>query len=176
MKKITLLVLTILATTTSFAQFDLFGVRAGINISNLDYSSEVPSGNAHRNGVVVGFTAQFALSDHFSIAPEIQYSAEGAKEEELRLDYLNLPVFAKYSINEKLSFGVGPQMGLKIHEYKDGYQNLMFSGVGVIEYLFYEDFYVDVRYSYGFTNVYDDDQPYEAKNSNIQIGIGMKIF
>ncbi|QDO95567.1 PorT family protein [Formosa sediminum] len=176
MKKITFLVLTILATTTSFAQFDLFGVRAGMNISNLDYDSEVPSGNAHRNGFVVGFTAQYGITDKFSLAPEIQFSAEGAKKESLRLDYLNLPVFAKYAITEQLSVGLGPQLGLKVHEYEDGFNNLMFSGVAGVEYVFFDDFYVDVRYVYGVTNVYDDEQVLEAKNSNIQIGLGIKIF
>ncbi|WP_159024137.1 porin family protein [Formosa sp. L2A11] len=176
MKKITFLVLTILATTTSFAQFDLFGVRAGINMSNLDYDSEVPSGNAHRNGFVVGFTAQYGISDKFSIAPEIQFSAEGAKEESLRLSYLNLPVFAKYAVTERLSVGLGPQLGLKVHEFEDGFNNLVFSGIAGVEYIFLDDFYVDVRYSYGITNVYDDDQILEAKNSNIQVGLGIKIF
>ncbi|WP_299782481.1 porin family protein [uncultured Formosa sp.] len=176
MKKITFLILTILATTTSFAQFDLFGVRAGINMSNLDYDSVVPEGNTHRNGFVVGFTAQYGVTDKFSIAPEIQFSAEGAKKEELRLDYLNLPVFAKYAITERLSVGLGPQIGLKVHEFEDGFNNLMFSGIAGVEYVFFDDFYVDVRYSYGITNVYDDDQILEAKNSNIQVGLGIKIF
>ena len=176
MKKITFLVLTILATTTSFAQFDLFGVRTGINMSNLDYKSDVPAGNDHRNGFMIGFTAQYGITESFSIAPEVQFSAEGAKQEELRLDYINVPVFAKYLITEKLSVGLGPQLGIKIHEYEDGFQNLTFSGIAGVEYVFYEDFYVDVRYAYGFTNVYDEDQPLEATSSNIQIGVGIKIF
>ena len=176
MKKITFLILTILATTTSFAQFDLFGVRSGVNISNLDYEDNVPSGNTHRNGFVIGFTAQYGITEKFSIAPEIQFSAEGAKDESLRLDYLNLPIFAKYTMWERVSIGVGPQMGLKIHEFEDGYRDLVFSGVVGAEYVFCEDFYVDVRYAYGFTNVYDNDQPLEATNHNIQIGVGIKIF
>ncbi|WP_435132796.1 porin family protein [Formosa sp. A9] len=176
MKKTTLLIITLLVTTASFAQFDLFGVRAGMNISNLDFESEVPSGNTHRNGFMIGFLAQYGITEHFSVSPEVQFSAEGAKDKDLRLDYINVPVLAKYSFNERLAIGVGPQMGIKVHEYKDGFQNLMFSGVAGIEYLFMDDFFIDVRYSYGFTNVYDDDQMYEAKNSNIQIGIGIKVF
>lgn len=176
MKKTTLLIITLLITATSFAQFDLFGVRAGVNISNLDFDAEVPSDNTHRNGFMIGFLAQYGITEHFSISPEVQFSAEGAKEEELRLDYINVPVFAKYSFNERLSVGIGPQMGIKVHEYHDGYQNLMFSGVAGIEFLVIDDFFIDVRYAYGFTNVYDDDQMYEATNSNIQIGIGIKVF
>ncbi|MGJ5641550.1 porin family protein [Formosa sp. S-31] len=176
MKKSTLLILTLLISATSFAQFDLFGVRAGMNISNLDFESEVPSGNTHRNGFMIGFLAQYGVSEHFSISPEVQFSAEGAKDKDLRLDYINVPVLAKYLFNERLAFGVGPQMGIKVHEYEDGYKNLMFSGVASLEYLVLDDFFIDVRYSYGFTNVFDDDQFYEAKNSNIQIGIGIKVF
>ncbi|MCB0433214.1 MAG: outer membrane beta-barrel protein, partial [Mangrovimonas sp.] len=71
--------------------------------------------------------------------------------------------------------GVGPEASLKIHEYEDGYKNFVFSGVGGIEYTLWDDFFIDVRFDYGFMNITDDDNPWEAKNQNIQFGFGVKI-
>ena len=51
-----------------------------------------------------------------------------------------------------------------------------FSGVGAFEFMVTDEIFIDARYHYGFTNILDDNPAgLEAKNTNIQIGIGVKI-
>lgn len=177
MKKILLVLSFVLFSLHSFSQEALYGVRAGFNISNLDFEPQVPSGieNRHRNGFAIGFFAEYNLSGDLSFAPEIQFSAEGAKEEFIRIDYIQMPLFLKYKVIESLALGIGPQVSLKGHDYEDGQQNLAFSGLVGLEYNLSDNFFLDFRYSYGFTNIFDDETNLEAKNTNMQIGFGVKF-
>lgn len=177
MKKTILLFVLIICSFSSFAQDAMYGVRTGINISNLDFDPEVPNGieNQHRNGFVLGFFAEYALSKEISLAPELQFSSEGAKEEALRIDYLQLPVFFKYKLSHNLRIGLGPQASLKAHENEDGLKNISFSALGGLEYLISDEFFLDFRYTYGLTNIFDDELNLDAKNTNMQFGVGLKF-
>jgi len=177
MKKTLLLLALVMCSFYGFSQDALYGVRAGFNISNLDFDPEVPAGvdNMHRNGFAIGFFGEFPMSKGFSIAPEIQFSAEGAKEENLRLDFIQLPVLLKFKVSDRIALGVGPQASLKAHEYQDGIQNFSFSGIAGFEYALTDEFFLDFRYSYGLTNIFDDEVELEAKNTNMQIGFGVKF-
>ncbi|WP_452222818.1 porin family protein [Lacinutrix chionoecetis] len=177
MKKIVLIAAFAMFSLYGFSQNALYGVRAGYNISNLDFEPEVPGGieNMHRNGFAIGFFGEYSLSSSISFAPEIQFSAEGAKEEFIRIDYIQVPLFLKFKLTDNIAVGVGPQASLKAHEYQDGLQNLAFSGLGGIEYMISDEFFLDFRYSYGFTNIFDDETTLEAKNTNMQIGFGVKF-
>ncbi|MDX1270428.1 porin family protein [Bizionia paragorgiae] len=177
MKKTLLLLALVTCSFYGFSQDALYGVRAGINISNLDFDPDVPAGvdNMHRNGFAIGFFGEFAISKGFAIAPEIQFSAEGAKEEALRLDYIQMPVLLKFKVSDKIALGVGPQASLKSHEYEDGLKNLSFSGLAGIEYALTDEFFLDFRYAYGLTNIFDDEVELDAINTNMQIGFGVKF-
>ncbi len=176
MKKQLLFLAFVIIATISFAQNSMYGVRAGINISNLDFDPDATFGNQHRNGFAIGFFGEYNLSSSISLAPEVQFSAEGAKDRELRVDYIQAPILLKFKIGDRLSLGAGPLVGVKIHEYEDGYKNFGFSGVGALEFMITDEFFIDARYHVGFSNILDDNPAgVEAKNSNIQIGIGVKI-
>ncbi len=70
----------------------LFGVRAGFNISNLDFDPHPTFTNKHRNGFAFGGFVDYGITNSFSILAELQYSAEGAEAETLRADYIQLPI------------------------------------------------------------------------------------
>jgi opacity protein-like surface antigen len=152
-----------------------YGVRGGYNISNLDFDGTPIMKNKHRNSVFIGFFADISFSKNFSIQPEFQFSSEGAKAEPIQLDYLQTPILFKFRLADKFYFGVGPQVGLKIHKTDDGIKNMAYSGVGGVEYKVNYAIFVDARYTYGFSNVFDDNLGVTAKNSNIQLGIGYKF-
>lgn len=176
MKKPLLFLAIVIITTMSFSQNALYGVRVGFNISNLDFEPDATFDNQHRNGFAIGFFGEYDLSPSIAIAPEVQFSAEGAKDRSLRIDYIQAPILFKYRLGDKFSIGAGPLIGIKIHEYEDGFKNIGFSGVGSLEFMISDVLFLDARYHYGFTNVLDDDNALgEATNSNIQLGIGIKI-
>ena len=152
-----------------------YGVRGGYNISNLDFDGEFDAENKHRNSIYIGFFANIGLSKTISLAPEIQFSAEGANEETLHLDYIQAPVFLRFRISEKIHVGFGPQVGLKVHKYEDGIRNFAYSGVAGLEYKINYALFADVRYTYGISNIFDGKIGVEARNTNIQIGVGYKF-
>jgi len=175
MKKITLLLLCLCATGLSFSQTN-YGFRAAYNISNLDFTSEAPAQNAHRNGLAFGFFVEYDFNEALSFMPEIQYSAEGAKDEILRVNYIQMPLQMRAHFGNNVVVGAGPQIGLKTWSFEDGYRNLVFSGVAGIEVRITDIFFVDARYTYGFSNIFDDETNLDAINTNFQLGVGIKVF
>ncbi|GAA4289484.1 hypothetical protein GCM10023163_00280 [Aestuariibaculum suncheonense] len=163
------------ASFYGFSQDVKFGVRGGYNISNLDFKDTPFMENKHRNSFYFGAFSDIAFSKGFSLVPEIQFSAEGAKDETLNLDYIQMPIFLKFRLAEKIHFGVAPQVGIKVHKEEDMMKNFAYSGVAGLQYKISYTLFADVRYTYGFSNVFDDDINAEAKNTNIQIGIGYKF-
>jgi hypothetical protein len=153
-----------------------FGVRGAYNISNLDFTPDPTFENNHRNNMAIGGFVEYFPSESFSMLAELQYSAEGGgNDEALRASYIQLPLLFKLHLGTNLSIGAGPQVGLKVWSYEDGFKNFAFSGVGGIEYMLSDILFIDARYTYGLTNILDNDSNFEAKNTNIQIGIGMKM-
>lgn len=175
MKKTLLLVLMIGLSIQAFSQSGTYGIRGGYNISNLNFD-EIPTfENKHRNSFYIGFFADFRMSNSVSIVPEIQFSPEGANNEDLHLDYIQAPILFKFKVSPKLRLAVGPQVGLKSHKYEDGVKNWAYSGVGGFEYKLNEMLFIDLRYTYGMSNIFDDYLNFEAKNTNIQFGVGYQF-
>jgi hypothetical protein len=152
-----------------------YGIRGGLTISNLDFDDLPTMANKHRNSFYIGFLAEIGLSRTISLMPEIQFSPEGAKVEVLNLDYIQAPILIKFRLSEKIKFGLGPQVGLKVHKEGDGAKNFAYSGVAGLEYKLSHLLFADVRYNYGITNAFDDDNSISAKNNCVQIGVGYKF-
>jgi opacity protein-like surface antigen len=152
-----------------------YGVRGGYNISNLDFDKTPNFENKHRNSMYIGFFANIRMSKTVSIVPELQFSAEGANAEPLHLDYIQMPIFLRFRLSEKIHAGLGPQVGLKVHKVDDAANNFAYSGVAGVEYKINYAIFVDARYTYGFRNVFDEASGLSAKNTNIQIGVGYKF-
>ena len=126
MKKILLFSLLFVFCIAGYSQSGTFGVRDGYNISNLDFDGTPNMENKHRNSFYIGFFADYSLSGGVSFVPELQFSAEGANEEKLHLDYIQAPILFKFNLSKRIRFGVGPQVGLKINKYKDGIRNMAY--------------------------------------------------
>ena len=92
MKKTILFLTLILASFYGFSQNSVYGVRAGINISDLDFEDQFDdTPHTHRNGFMIGFFGEYKLSNLIDIAPEIQFSAEGSKEKGKRHILFSIP-------------------------------------------------------------------------------------
>lgn len=175
MKKLLLLALLLGVSIQGFSQSGTYGIRGGFNISNLNFDDAPNVENKHRNSIYIGCFADFKLSTKVSIVPELQFSAEGANEENLHLDYIQAPILFKLKVSPKIRLAAGPQVSLKSHKYEDGVKNLAYSGVGGLEYKINEMLFVDLRYTYGISNIFDDHLSVEAKNTNIQLGVGYQF-
>jgi opacity protein-like surface antigen len=176
MKTIFTLLLFISITTLTFSQETKYGVRSGLNISNLDFTPDADFQNLHRNGFVFGGFVDYGFSESLSIQIELQYSAEGAKADELKADYIQMPIMLRYSISNNLTIGAGPMASLKTWKNQDAFSTFAFSAIGGLEYMITDELFIDARFSYGITNILDEEiNGLEAKNNNIQIGFGIKM-
>ena len=176
MKNYLLTFLLVCTTSICMAQNVSYGVRGALNISNLDFDPDPNFENKHRNGFAFGGFAEFGLSDNVSLMTELQWSAEGGKDEDIRADYIQLPIQLRISPSDRLSLGAGPQIALKTWKNEDAFSTLAFSGVLGAEYMITSDLFIDARFSFGLTNILDEDfTDRKAKNNVIQFGFGIKI-
>lgn len=175
MKNLLILILLLGISFQAFSQSGTYGIRGGYNISNLNFSETPTTSNKHRNSIYLGVFADFELSKKVSLVPEFQFSAEGANDEDLNLDYIQAPILFKFKLGSRIRAAVGPQVGLKIHKFEDGFKNIAYSGVGGLEYKINEMLFIDLRYTQGVSNIFDDNLNIEAKNTNIQIGVGYQF-
>src|SRR5690606_12278549 len=118
------------------------------------------------------------IFDKLSLQPELLYSMQGADfddtDEEYKLDYLLLPVLAKYYIVDKFNVHLGPQAGYLINESGTATdsEKFDFSIVGGLEYEITSTFFVQGRYCLGLTDIAEEA---DIKNSVIQVAVGLKF-
>ncbi|QHI35999.1 hypothetical protein IMCC3317_13520 [Kordia antarctica] len=157
-----------------------YGFKAGINISNYSATNldDIQEGlNDSRIGAVFGFFVDMHLAGKFRFQPEFLYSAQGAKEDALRADYLQIPLMIKYDVTNFLNLQFGPQIGVKVHEFEDSFNNFDYAvnagfGLEVIE-----NVSIEARYSLGLAEMFDEKRApnLEGKNAVIQVGVTYRL-
>ena len=174
MKKIILSVVAVLAFGFANAQSSemKFGVKAGFTSSNFsgDFQSDPTT------GFYVGALADFMVSENFHVQPELLYSMEGAKD--AKLNYLRIPIMAKYYVMQGLSLQAGPEIAFKAggDDIKD-FVTSMDYGLGVgAGYELSSGLMFDVRYNLGLADINDfpDGSGFEdAKLNTVSFNIGL---
>lgn len=193
MKKIILAAAAVMVFGFANAQKTRFGVKGGLNIST------VVGGDVEDTKSLVGFHvggfAEIHVVQRFFIQPELLYSAQGTKldggpfsDVNIKLNYLNIPVLAKYYIvDNKFSVEAGPQLGVLLsakaesNDIKDLTRSTDIGfnlGAG---YNFTDNLSVGLRYTIGLSPLSDkdidntDDYYDSAKNSNLQLSLAYKF-
>lgn len=190
-KNLFMLVTMLLLSSAIFAQSWDFGLKGGLNLSTIvgDETSDVDS----RTAFYLGGFAEVKLSDKFAFQPELLYSSQGAKGKDegvdmtLELDYLTIPLMAKYYVAEKFSLDFGPQLGFLLNadaevmgvsvDFKDYVKSFDFGLNLGLSYEF-NKFIINGRYNIGLSNIWDDefdDGDLKNQNSVIQFGLGYKF-
>ena len=138
MKKITLTLLGLVAFSTSaLAQQEVkFGPKAGVNFANI--GGKDAENNKMLIGFHVGAFAEIKFNDQFALQPEVVYSAQGSKgevsetvmgvtfsaEEELKVNYINVPIMAKYYFTDNFAVEAGPYVGFLMSANSKGSANV----------------------------------------------------
>ncbi|WP_430810796.1 MULTISPECIES: porin family protein [unclassified Carboxylicivirga] len=129
MKKIVAMI-AVMAMVSVSALAQTFGVKAGVNIANIKYSgSGMNISPDSKVGLAVGAFAKFDITEAFVIQPELLYSEKGAKldiseggeryKSTMKLNYLSIPVIAKYYVAEGFSLQAGPQFDFLLSAKED---------------------------------------------------------
>jgi hypothetical protein len=164
------------------------GIKGGLNVSNV--GGDDIENNAIRTSIHAGFVTEFIISDHFSVQPELLYSGQGFSKQEPddfsreKLDYLLLPVLAKYYVAKNLSIETGPQVGYLLsaksrtndsNESIDELSKVDFSLDLGLGYELKNGVFFQGRYNLGITNVNDgpDSSANKYTNSVFQFSVGI---
>lgn len=187
MKKIIgFLFLTMLCAITLKAQSSGFtwGVKAGLNLSSA--WGEETDGSLIKPGYYAGCFGEYRFSELFSVSPELMFSSIGSAREEFDIketvNYITLPVLAKFYLQDSFSLEVGPQFGYGVYMSikgdgkvtkltGDDYNKFDF-GIAVGASYYYERLIISFRYIHGLTDVVKKGI---NKNYDFQIGLGLKI-
>lgn len=124
MKKLFFTVLVIgLISSNSSSQNISYGASGGINIGNVtgNYFDQFDA----RLGVNIQAFADFMLTKKFSLSPGVGFTAQGGVGREtdaegdrykadMALNYVNVPILAKYYLIKGLAVEVGPQFGFLV--------------------------------------------------------------
>ncbi|RZJ50011.1 MAG: PorT family protein [Flavobacterium sp.] len=191
MKKAILSAIAVMIFGYINAQQTKFGVKGGLNISSF-------SGNNNSKGLLgfhIGGLAEIKIIERLSVQPEILFSTQGASFDpngdiiggDTKLNYINIPVLAKFYITKKVTVESGPQIGFLVsardtgYDVKDMYRStdlgINFGG----GYNFTDHFAVGLRYTVGLSRVLDssiyDYNSYHdsAKNSNLALSLEYKF-
>ncbi|WP_369753297.1 porin family protein [Flavobacterium sp. WC2409] len=184
MKKIIFTIAVLFIITSNNAQDKKemsFGIKAGLNIATVTHVDNSKALVGFEGGVF----GEFMIGDKFAIQPEVLYSGQGVKSEgmELKLDYINIPILAKYYVADSFSIELGPQVGFLISAKSEGVDVKEFFKTTDISvdfganYDITKNFIFGVRYDLGLLRLQESIGPgeKESKNSVIQIAVGYKF-
>lgn len=169
-----------LATASVHAQGPKYGLKAGINFSNLTNTDWDYKAGFHGGGL-----AHIHVTPAFSLQPEIMYSNQGAKfstggvDYKEMLHYINVPVLLQYNFDNGFRLQGGPQLGVLVEakrkfgnveiDQSPAYKTLDFSIPIGVSYLGYSGFGVDARYNIGVSDVWENAAT--SRNGVFQLGL-----
>nr|WP_199001358.1 porin family protein [Flavobacterium sp. ASV13] len=191
MKKIILCAVAVMAFGFANAQKTRFGVKGGLNITTF------AGGNYYDAKSLVGFQvggfAEIKVIERLSIQPEVLFSTQGAKQEvgmtkfDSKLNYINVPVLAKFYITKQFTVEAGPQIGFLVsaksngNDVKDAYKSLDTGFNFGAGYNFTDNVSVGLRYTVGLANIgdynVDNTEQYldSPKNSVLALTLAYKF-
>ncbi len=201
MKNKILIILLMSISTIGFSQS--WGVKGGINVSNLTTKDgDIDDTNA-RFGYTIGLFKSYEVKGIFSLQPEILFSTKGSNysgigyDVDAKLSYVDIPVLFTLNFLDPFYIYAGPQLSFLIDsKLKYTFLNGVASYVDTDESnnrrldfggaiglgLNFGNTFLDARLSKGYIN-YDKDRTVEGafveaknlKNINFQLTTGLKF-
>jgi len=163
-----------------------FGIKGGLNISNLHVENAGNSTADAKASFHVGGLAHIHITKSFAVQPEILYSGQGYKYElsntttKLNLHYLNLPVLAQFMVGKGFRIESGPQLGFMLAarqktnnvslDVKDNFKTVDFGWTFGLGYVTPSGFGVDARYNVGISSI-NDASSTAVNNRVFQAGV-----
>jgi len=189
-----LLVAAILTAQASMAQLNI-GIKAGANITKVD-------GKAFRDefkyGYHLGGFAEIGLGSKWAIQPEVlfnQYQTRAdssfkniyqnalnfSNYQDVKLNYLSVPILLNYKVGSLLTLQAGPQVGILLDQSKNLLENgkeafstgdFAMVGGAVINI---SKLRLMGRYVVGLNNISDISSQEKWKNEGFQLSVGFAL-
>ncbi len=196
MKKLLLfIVIAQFSVIASQSQEFRLGAKVGLNVASLGGDSYAIANLGARASFHIGGIVEIPLGGKFSLQPELLYSAEGAdwsngnQGREIKLDYMRVPLMAKFYIIEGLSAEAGPVFGFLVSaekedhsedseitfDYKKDFYKSFDTGLGIgASYRLNLGVFFSLRYNKGMMNVNKNylDHNYKNQSNVFQVSAG----
>ncbi|MDR3714278.1 MAG: porin family protein [Puia sp.] len=180
-----------------------FGVKGGLNLSNVSVSNGY---HGYSYSSLADFNAglflKLPVARFFSIQPEVYYSAQGFRFDDgtgtggtvsEHVNYLQIPVLAKFTSRSGFFAETGPQLGIKLNakdkengvsdDVSGAYNSADFSWVFGVGYKVpAAPVALDLRYNAGITNIANDPNygsgygQYGVRNGVFQLDLMFILF
>ena len=189
MKKIVLLAaVAVFGMSTMIAQETSFGVKAGVNFAGV-IGDDIEETDG-RTGFHIGGVANIGINEWLAIQPEVVYSQQGYSfndfdgVNDIKLDYINIPILADFTLAEGFSLQGGPQIGINVSsktefadqeiDLKDETESLEIATTLGAQYELPIGLFFQARYTVGFTNFIEerDGANNDAQNAVLSVSIG----
>lgn len=169
--------LTSVQAQTNNSDESHFGVKGGVNFSNI-ISEDIDDNNV-LTSFNVGVYGTFPVGDILSIQPEVLYSRKGGEltydnafvsgKTQFKLNYIEVPILLKVNVTDNFNIHVGPYVAYLIDaqvkndadggtiDFEDDYDNDDFNkfdaGISAGIGFDFNSIGIGARYNYGFTNI-----------------------
>ncbi|MEO6330605.1 MAG: porin family protein [Ginsengibacter sp.] len=188
--KLISLAVTLFIFSATYSQVHV-GIKAGASINKI-------TGKSFKDEFTYGYHAggfvTIDLGKTFSIQPEVlfnQFKTDTSssfssvyqfnKINDIKLNYLTVPILLNYNVNKILALQAGPQFGILIDKNKkllqngeDAFKTGDFSLVGGLQ-LKLVSFRVYGRYVLGLSDISNIGNADKWKSQSIQLGVGIGI-
>ena len=178
-----------------------FGIKGGVNMSNLYSDSDDIDDENALWGFNAGLYAAFPIADNIFIQPELLYTTKGAELEyntlgfegtsKFKLNYIELPLLVRFNLTENFNIHVGGYASYLVNAKVTGDGDVDFdqeldaddferfdaglsAGVGVN----FNPISAGLRYNYGLAPIGKDVDGVtfpDAKNSNLSLYLSYKL-
>lgn len=167
------------------------GAKGGVNFANI--VGDDAEGDM-RTSFHLGLVAELPFADKFFFGPEVLYSSQGTKDgdDELKLDYVQVPLMVRYYVTEGFNVEAGPQLGFLTKaegniegedgDVKDYFKDFEYGLNFGLGYKLFNGIFFQGRYNLGLAKVFDSDKlsddlgfdvgEIKSKNSVIQLSVG----
>lgn len=113
------LLLVLMCAVPGSAQIT-YGVKAGVNLADVSFSGGTDVPSSRRVGPFAGAFATVPLWERISVQPEAIYTVKGTSlevadlESDYIVDYLEVPVLARYRVTQRVHVFAGPSMAFRL--------------------------------------------------------------
>jgi hypothetical protein len=178
-----------------------FGIKGGVNMSNLYSDSDDIDDENALWGFNAGVFAAFPIADNIFIQPEILYTTKGAEldynfagiegNSKFKLGYVEVPLLVRFNLTENFNIHVGGYASYLVNAKAKGEGDFEFeedldaddferfdaglsAGVGVD----FNPISIGLRYNYGLTTIGKERDGVtfpDVKNSNLSLYLAYKL-
>jgi hypothetical protein len=188
----------LMCAVTAHAQSPSVGIKAGVNLADLSFSSETEVNDSKNlTGLVAGVFVTVPFSDTVAFQPEALFSMQGTKfsdggeSAKIKIDYFQVPLLGRFKLGKgsPVAVLVGPTLGFRTRakldvdgasdEFDDDFEDeIKRFDVGLVAGVAVDvgHLVLDGRYTWGLMNIAkDSSDPGTAKHRFFSATVGVRF-